>query len=185
MTNAELAAVIKKHPVSVGCGVFAALLAAGIYFRSGNIPEAEVALGEKTAEVERHAANLKNAVQLKEQLEALQVANKEIDSRIVRADQRGLNTQFFYRLAGETGVRLITFQQGAIAAGSKGGKPLFKPVPFSLAAGGTLAQLIDFLHRLEAGEHYCRILTANIAVVAGKRDGPLTLTVNLELLGLP
>jgi hypothetical protein len=185
MSGAELMAFIKKNPISVGCGVLSVLLGGAIYFRAGEIPDAEATLTQKTADAERHAANLKNAAQLKEQMDVMVASNKEIDSRIIRFGDRGLNIQFFNKLAGEAGLKLNTFQQGGLATNPKGPKSIFTPIGFNLSTSGTPAQLIDFLHRLESGEHYCRILTANVTTIAANRAGPLTLTMNLEVLGQP
>jgi hypothetical protein len=183
MTSAELIAFIKKHPISVGCGALAVALGAGIYFRGGEIPSAENDLQQKTADVERHGANIRNADDLKVQVDTLVAANKEIDSRLIRASQFGPNQLFFYRLQSETGVKLIDFKQGGLTA-PKGGKTAFTPIAFTVSATGTMAQVMDFLFRLESGGHYCRVNTAMLSTTPQNRNN-MTLTVNLELLGLP
>ena len=186
MSNAELVAFIKKNPVSVGCGALALALAAAIYFRGGEIPEAEAALAQKSADAERHAANVNNSVQLKEQVDSLVEANKAIDSRIVRAGQLGINNQYFYKLESETGVKMLDFRQLPLAPPGKGPKTTYNPIGFSVQVSGTLPQLIDYLHRLEGGTHYCRVMSANVGITpAGGRTGPMSLSLNLELLGLP
>ena len=48
------------------------------------------------------------------------------------------------------------------------------------------AQLLLFLHHLESGAHYVRVLSGTCALNNSvKRDSPLTLSLSLELLGLP
>ena len=184
MNTAELLAFIKKNPISVGCGLLCVLLGAGIYFRSSEIPDAEAALAQKSAEAARYAANIKNAAQLKEQLDALVAASKEIDSRIVRAGQLGVNSQYFYKLENESGAKLIDFRQGSLVT-VKGAKTIFNPIGFTVSMQGNLAQLVDFLHRLESGAHYCRVLSATCGTTGTGRSGLLTLTLSLEFLGLP
>jgi len=184
MTKAELMAFVRKNPISVGCGAVALLLGGAVYFRASEIPVAEAELTQKSAEADRHGVNLKNAAQLKEQLDALVAANKEIDSRLVRGGQIAINTQFFYKLSSETGVKLNDFRQAPAGPSAKG-KAVFMPVAFTVSTSGSLAQLIDFLHRLESGTHYCRILSATVAASTGGRSSPLTMTLNLELLGQP
>lgn len=184
MTNEQLVALIKKNPVSVGCGVLSLALAVGLYFRSGGIPEAEAVLAEKTAQSERYTLNLTNAAQLKEQHEELVAANKAIDARIIRLSQLGINTQFFYKLERETGVKLVDNRQTSVAAAAKG-KTTFIPVAFAISAQGTLPQLLDFLRLLESGSHYSRVMTATLTGSPANRSGPLTLALTLELLGLP
>jgi hypothetical protein len=182
MTNEELLAVVKKHPVAVGSGVLSLILAVAIYFRSDAIPAATQELEAKSTEADRYAANLKNAARLKEQLDALVAANKEVDSRLVRISAQGTNSQFFYKLESESGVRLLNFQQ-TTQTGAKSGS--FVPVGFTVTAQGDLSQLLSFLNMLESGAHYARVMNASCTLTGPKRDAPLTLTLTLELLGQP
>lgn len=186
MTNDDLKALVKKNPISVGCGVLSVLLAAGLYFRSGEIPAAEEELATRSAEAERLALNVKNTERLKEQLDALTAANKTIEGRMVRVRDFGNNTQFFYKAFADTGVKQVDFRQATTAANMpKGAKTPFIPVAFGLSVQGTLPQILDFLRQLEGGTHYCRVLTASVSGGAANRSGLLTLTLTLELLGLP
>jgi hypothetical protein len=185
MTNEALIALLKKNPVSVGCGALSLLLVAGLYFRSDAIPAAEAELAQKAAEAERFAQNIKFSEKLKEQLDAITAANKEIDSRIVRASQVGNNTQYFYQLESETGVKLIDFRPLSISAAAKGSKANFMPVGFNVSVQGSLPQILDFLRSLEGGTRFARVLTASLSGSPANRRGPLTLAVSVELIGLP
>jgi hypothetical protein len=184
MTNEELIAFVKKNPISVGCGVLALAMAGAIYFRAEEIPTAEIELAQKTAEAERYALNINYAAQLKEHLDALVAANKEVDARLVRVGQLGTNTQFFYKLQSETGVKLVDFRQNTTTA-AKTAKSAFVPVSFAVSIQGTLPQLLDFLRQLESGAHYARVLTATCGANPAQRNFPLTMSLTLELLGLP
>lgn len=183
MTNEEALAFIKKNPITVGCGALSLALIVAIYFRSDLIPEAEVELNQKTSEADKHASNIKNSAQLKEQLEALVAANKEVDARVVRAGDLGRNNQYFYKIIGESGVKQIDLRQTGISATKT--KSGFTPVSFTVAVQGDLNQIMHFLSLLESGARYCRVTSANFTVPAGDRGGPITLNLNLELLGLP
>jgi hypothetical protein len=183
MTNEELAAFVKKNPVSVGCGLLSAGLLLSLYFRGDLKGKAEERLAEKSATGERYAANIKNSAQLEEDFARLSAANKEIDARAVQINQLGINSQFFYKLEGETGVKLIDFRQNT-QTGSKG-KGAFIPVAFTVSVQGDLPQLLRFLRLLESGAHYCRVLTATMNANATSRSNPMTLTLSLELLGTP
>lgn len=185
MTSGELIASIKKNPISVGCGVLCLALGAGIYFRSSLIAEAEAELAQKTAEADRYDANIKNSAQLKEQNEALIAANKEVDSRIIRAGQLATNYQYFYKIVAESGVKLIDQRQGAVSAGAKTGKNAYTPVGFSVSVQGDLNQIVHFLALLESGARYGRVLTATCTVPGNDRSSLLTLNLSLELLGVP
>ena len=186
MTNEEFKALVKKNPISVGCGTLSLLLAVGLYFRSDAIPEAEAELATLSTEAERLAINVKNSERLKEQLDAISNYNKAIEARMVHVSQFGNNSQFFYKLFADTGVKQVEFRQSTTAANmAKGAKSAFIPVAFSCAVQGTLPQLLDFLRQLEEGAHYTRVLTVALSGAGSVRNGPLTLSLNLELLGLP
>lgn len=187
MTNEERMALIKKNPISVGCGVLSVLLIAGIYFRSDEIPTAEADLASKSAEAERLSLNRANANQLKEQYDEVVAANKAIETRMVKAASSGLgqNTQYFYRLFAETGVKQIDFGQTTNVVAPTKGKTTYTPIAFRVVVQGSFAQVMNFLGQLEEGTHYCRVLTAQLSGSAANRNSPLTLSLNLELLGLP
>ncbi|MDO8539905.1 MAG: hypothetical protein Q7S40_05640 [Opitutaceae bacterium] len=184
MTNDELIAFLKKNPISVGCGIISLALIGGIYFRAGIVPAAEADLAQKTAEADRYSSNIKNAGQLKEQHDTLVGATKEIDGRLVRASQLGVNNQYFFKLESATGAKLVDFRQGGLIA-PKGGKAVFSPVAFTVSVQGEIPQLMHFLRLLESGAHYCRVQTATCMAASGTSKRMLTLTLNLELLGLP
>lgn len=185
MTNEELYAFVRKNPVSFTGGVLSVLLLAGIYFRSGEVPAAEAELQQKTKEADRFSANVTHSVQLKEHHEALVRAVKEIDARLVRAGQLGVNNQYFFKLESETDTKLVDFRQSGLVP-AKTGKPAYSPVAFTVTVQGELRQLLHFLRLLESGAHYARMQSASL-VPAGReaRRGLLTLSLNLELLGLP
>jgi hypothetical protein len=185
MTTEEFNAFVKKNPIPVACAVITIAIGVALYFRGGDMPAAETELAQKSAESERYGLNIKYSAQLKEQLDALVAANKNIEGRLARASQQGVNTQYFYKLERETGVKLVSFGQSQPAPVAKGAKAAFIPVVFNVGVQGTLAQVLDFLRQLEGGTHYVRVMTANCNVNAAARHGPLTLSLTLEMLGLP
>ncbi len=184
MTNQELVALIKKHPISVGCGALSLAFAVALYLRVDEIPGAEAELGLKAADGDRIALNIKYSTQLREHADAMAAAIKDVENRIVRPTQLGTNTQYFYKLEGETGVKIVDLRQtAATAAPAKGAKNAYVAVPFSVSVQGSLPQILDFLRQLENGAHYCRVLTASFTGAASNRNSPLTLGLSLELLG--
>lgn len=185
MTNQEAIAAVKKNPISVGCTALSLLLAAGIYFRSDAIPEAEADLTQKSAQAERITMNIQYSAQLKEQLEAVTEANKEILSRIVHASQLGNNTQYFYKIESDTGVKIIDLRQTTPAVVTKPAKGNYIPVAFTVTVQGTIVQVLEFLRQVENGAHYSRVLSASCNGNTATRNSPLVLALSLELLGTP
>ena len=186
MNNEALVAFFKKNPIALVCGVLSPGLAALIYFRSSNIPEADAELAQKSAEADRYESNLKNADKLKEQFEAMVAANKEIDSRLIRAGQLAINNQYFYELESQTGTKIVEYRQVPLTAAARAAKTAFMPIGFAVSVQGNLSQVLQFLRALESNAHYCRITTAVCSVAGANRGaGLLTLQLNLELLGQP
>lgn len=183
MTTQDLMARIKKNPVSIACAAVSVALLLVLFFRADVKGEIENELAEKSAQGERYAANIRHAAQLEEHLNELVAANKEIESRAVRVTALGINSQFFYKLEGETGVKLVDFRQTTQSAGK--GKGAYTPVGFTVSARGSFEQLLHFLRLLESGRHYSRVNSASVSVNTSKRSDPLTMTLNLELLGQP
>ncbi len=186
MTNEELFALVKKNPIGVGCAVLSLALAGAIYFRADEVPAATEELAKKSDEGSRFAANLQNAAQLKEQVDTLTACEKELETRLVHASQQLTNQGYFYKLESDTGTKMTSISIGAPGPQSRvAAKTMFNAVPFSISVQGTMNQMVDYLRRLESGARYCRVMSVICSVPATDRNGPVTLTLNLELLGQP
>jgi hypothetical protein len=185
MSNEQLFALIKKNPLSVGCAVLALLIGVVIYLRGDLVAETTKLLEEKTAEGERLNANVNNAAQLPEQLAAITEARAEIEKRFVRGIDLAQNLQYFYRLEADTGAKILTLRQNPPASVKPGAKAALGPVSFSVSFQGPYFTVMEFLRRLENGLHYSRITAAGISTTAANRNGPLTVSVTVELFGQP
>lgn len=192
MTNQEAIAAIKRNPISFACGVLTIAFAVTLYLRDEEIPGAEAELALRTADRDRISLNIKYSAQMTEQLESLSRSSKEIESRLIHPTQLGANTQYFYKLEKETGVKVTDLRQGAVptsapapggAVAARAPKLSYVSVPFSLSAQGTLPQLLNFLRQLESGSHYCRVMTASFSGNTATRSPMLTLGLSIELLG--
>ena len=185
MTSQDIVATVKKNPISFGCGAIGLVMIGLIFFRGDRIPEAEVALGQKSAEAEKIRANIQFSSQLKDQHEAVVAANREIESRVVRASQLSTNTQYFYKIESETGVKILDLRQATPSTVAKPTKGSYLPISFSVSVQGDLKQVLEFLRHVENGAHYSRVLTATCSANTGNRSAPLVLALNLELVGSP
>ncbi len=187
ISNEQALALLKKNPLVTGMVAVCVVLLAALYFRMDKLPAETTQLEEKTREGRRLAENIKNSAQLPEQLAEVTAANKEIETRLVSSGQIANNSQYFFRLESETGVKLQGLRQVPTPRNApKTGK---LPVGFTFSVQGTYTQVFDFLRRLESGTHYCRILTANLVPLdegsSGGRSDNVSLNLNLELLGTP
>lgn len=183
-SSEEVLASIKKNPIGVGCAVLTVVLLVVTYVHSGRSAELQTQLDDTSAEAAKLALNLKNASQLKEQFDALTTAKKEIEARMIRAEDLTTNQQYFYKLEADSGVKLLDNPRQLSVGRKDAGKGGYQPTGFSLNVQGDYRQLLTFLRRLESGSRYCRVLAASCSPPAD-RSPVLTLTLNLELLGFP
>lgn len=185
----KLKALLRKNPIGFGCGAACALLVVVAYFRSDAVPNIEQELQAKSAEADRLATNIKNSTHLKEQVDLVTKAAKDVrETRLVRTSELATNLQYFYKLETETGVKLIELRQNQIPK-TKGGS--FISLPFSVAVQGDYPHLLDFMRRLDQGTHFCRVMAVTVAGAVGSSgeefsgSGVLTINLQLELLALP
>jgi hypothetical protein len=181
MTATDLTALIKKHPLGFGCGCIGVICSVLLYLRSGNIDKSQTDLEAAVAQVAIMNANVRNASGLPEQLAEAQALSKEIDARIMKANQLAVNLQYFYKLETENEVKLIDVRQNSFPRSIK---TQYAGVPFNISIQGQYMNVMNFLNRLQHGRHFCRVITTNFAKAGGTGD-ELNLSINLELLGQP
>ncbi|MFA5058985.1 MAG: hypothetical protein WC485_12790 [Opitutaceae bacterium] len=190
LTTQDLTAFFKKHPVAIGCGVLSVVLLAGVYIRSSKQGELAAQLKGKEVEGQKILSNIRNGANLAEQFEALTASTKELESRLVRSSERARNQQYFYRIESDTGVKEVNLQPASSNAGpQRGPKTIYTGVGYNVAVVGDYRQILDFVGRLESGPHFYRLISGSVTR-QGQRGSPestpaVTLTLNLELLGLP
>ena len=188
MSTDELIALCKKQPIGFGCGLLCIILGVAIYYRSGKIAENQAEYEAKSAEAAAIMANVGNSKNLAEQVAEIQALTKELESRLVGAGQLAINQQYFYKLEAENEVKLMDVRQGNF---NRSGKANYAGIPFTVSVQGTYKQIMAFLQKLENGRYFCRFNGVTFSKMAGASESStfgaagMTLTINLELLGVP
>lgn len=187
MTGADLIALIRKQPVGFACAVLSVGCALALYLRGDLIAESQTKYEATAKQAARIQANLKNAVNLPEQLAEAQALGKELENRLMKAGQLASNLQYFYKLEAENEVKLTDLRQGAVATGRSGPKTAYVGIPYNLAIQGSFKQVTQFITRLENGRHFCRYTSASISKLGGNSTTAdlLAVSLNIELLGTP
>ncbi len=186
----DLGALGKKYPVIIGSAALSLILLVASYLRSGRLHDLSGQAKAKEEALQKILDDIKNGGNLSEQYDALTVATRDLESRLVHSSERARNQQYFYRIESDTGVKEVNLQPiTAEPRGPRAPKTLFTGVGYSITVKGDFRQILDFLVRLENGQHFCRLVSGVVG-----RDTPrggatatnmITLTLNLELLGLP
>lgn len=182
---------IKKNVVSSTCAVVAVLLLVFFLVRKGSVSAMEGAIEVKTSESRALKANIVNAASLKEHLEKLKVANELVSSRLMKAGDLAKSQQYFYKMETDSGVKLMDLRPLSNTTGpaKTATKSVYSPVSYSCTVQGTYQQLLAFLGGLESGDHFSRILSANVSLVgsgaesAALSDPALTMMISIEFLG--
>ncbi len=187
MTAADLVPLLKKYPTSVACGLLSIACGVLIYVRAGNIAASQAELDSSSAEANRMITNVRNSTGIAEQVAEIQGYSKELESRLMKAGQLAVNLQYFYKLEAETEVKLADVRQNSVG---RNARMQYVSVPFSVTVQGSFAHVMNFLTRLQAGRHFCRITAATISrssgtseVAAPPETADMNLSLTLELLG--
>jgi hypothetical protein len=185
MSHAPKIAFIKKNIVGLGSGLIALIFGVAIYFQADSLAQATELIEQKATEAMKLSANIKNSYQLPEQLAAITQARAQVDGRLVSASEMAKNLQYFYKLEADTSVKLLALFQKLVPAPKPGAEPALTGIGYSLSYQGGYTEALNFLSRLESGTHYSRLISANISTNSSTRDGPVTVSLALELLGQP
>jgi hypothetical protein len=193
LTTRNLAAFLKKHPVAIGGGVLSVALLVGSYLRNSRAGELAALLKQNEEQGQKILDNIRSGANLSEQYETLAAATKELESRLVRGTERARNQQYFYRIESETGVKEVSLQPNSpapVSAAEKQRLPkLYTGIGYTVSVQGDYRQILNFMGRLESGPHFCRLISGSVSRQGqrGAADATtaITLTLNLELLGLP
>jgi hypothetical protein len=182
--------LFKKYPLSASATGLALAFALAWYLRSSAVTENEQLRARRIAEKTRLESNIRNAIQLQEQFDALVGANSMVASRLLKAGDLAANQQYFYELEANAGVKITDLKTQAATPSAKGAvvqKGAYSPVSYSCTIQGGYVQVLTFLRKLERGRHYNRIVSGSIVAVSAEDnlDPQLTLTLAVDLLGFP
>jgi Tfp pilus assembly protein PilO len=168
----------------------------GFYLRTDRVDELSVQSKQIEEQGRKILSEIREATGLPEHYATLNAKTKELESRLVRGSERAHNQQYFYRIESDTGVKELSLQatsgSGDLKKGGdqkKGDKHFYSGIGYTVTVTGNYRQILDFVGRIENGQHFFRLISASVSR-QGERNpaGPastVSLTLNLELLGLP
>jgi Tfp pilus assembly protein PilO len=188
MNAADLKTMAKKQPISVACGVIAVICGVVLYFSSDTVDEKKGLYDEAAKTAKAITTNVANSKDLPQQVEAMQHAVKDLDSRLIHASQLAINLQYFYRLESDTGVKMTEVHQGGAGLPRAGsGKANYTAIPFAVNIQGNFKQVLDFVQRVENGSRIARFNSVSFAKAVGENLGPdqFSVSMGIEFLGTP
>lgn len=188
LTLKNLGEFLKRYPIGVVCGALSAGALVGYLVRTSRASELGDHLKQVEAQTKEILGEVRNGTNLVEQYATLTAATKGLESRLMQATERARNQQYFYQVESETGVKEVSLQP-ANADPKKDPGRLYQRIRFTITVEGDYRQVLDFVGRLESGQHFYRLISASV-VRREDRSAPgsgslVDLTLSLELLGLP
>jgi hypothetical protein len=177
---------IKKYKIATAAIVLSLLMAGAFFYRRMAMDEMQSAYDATVTEGQKLSANVTRAVQLDEQLHALEEANKTISGRLVNPLDLAINLQYFYKLEAETGVKLLDTRPVESRGAKTGAKGSYTPVQYVISLQGKYAQTLGFLRKLENGIFFCRVIGGSCGQAQseqGKGGGDASMSLTVELLG--
>ena len=189
ITAKDLTIFVKRYPIGVVCGLASVIMLGGLYLRSDRADELSAQSKDLEAQSKKILGEIRNGASIAEHYATLSAKTKDLDSRLVRGSERALNQRYFYRIESDTGVKEVNLQQTSSGAEpKKGDNRLYSGIAYSVVETGDYRQILDFIGRLESGQYYYRLISATVSRKAGDAAGAapvITLSLNIELLGLP
>jgi hypothetical protein len=191
MQTADLVRFIKSFPAVVaaavillGCFAYKFLLTADEDWE-GQISDAQ-------RELRKINGNLRNAVGIEDDLQALQTLADRIPELLMDREREILNLGYFYQLERRTGARVIRAEQRPVEdalTNATGLKPLqnFIAIPFDLALTGSSQEVSAYLKELRQDRFWTRLhtLTVNLDAQPGSLSGETRAEMRLFILGNP
>jgi len=159
MNASQILTKIKAYPLALGLFGAALVLSGWAYYRSGTLDDLHGEFDTVSAENDQIQANVKEGINLKEQLDQLNAAVAQFKPGLINPSAVIPNTQYFYDFEQSTGVQIIDPGQVGTVASKDPAEP--SVTSFKLTAVGPWDKIITFLNALQTGPHYLRINQIN------------------------
>jgi len=185
MNTDSIKALFRKYPTGFIASSVAIVVLGLFFYRHEALAEMQAEVEQSTSDGQRQATNVNYASMLDPQLQAMEVANTNVASRLINPNDLANNLQYFYKLESEAGVKLLNTPQPA-SQNIKAAKGLYVPVQYTVSVQGSYSQVLTFLRKLEQGVYYCRVKSAVCSQAQQaneKAPAEVVLSLTVELLG--
>ncbi len=176
----EWIAVVRRHPLSVVCGIILVVCGILSWLIYGDMKGIELERNQLAQDGDLMVATLITGPSIRTELEAIREITRRLDDNLVVEDNLAENLWYFYKIEQQSKAHLTELHQLNPLVPDP--RSLYKRIPYSLTVTGTYEQTASFLYDIETGPRL-----ANITAVGFRRIEPgspaLNLEVTLELLG--
>lgn len=167
--------ILKSYPLAILC-VLVILVCAVIIFLRGDIASElsakEDDLNVRILTIDR---NIKNAKNLKEDVDELQSYIDQINGRLFNRDQRAVNINFFYAMEDQLDVRISNISQMSdedeiYAKGGSRELKLYSTISYDISVDGQFGDILEFLYELQRVDSFIRVVSVQLGD-AGRSEG--------------
>lgn len=192
MTAQDLIEKLKRYPIPTTCGGIILVCFFAFYLRMNLLTDLEIENGEVQRQAQQVEQNINNGKLLAEHIEQMKAKTGDLDARLIKHSELATNLKYFYEIEATTHVSINDLRQVPPAAVRGAPKTILTGVNYALLITGRFHQVISYVNELEHGRHFYRL--ENFSLQRGREDsagrapgtaGPVTMSLNLELLGLP
>ena len=171
--------LIRKYPIPATCALLTVIFLAAIFYLNGVVDTLDTERQMREHEGENSLAKLVSGPVLRQELGSVREAANRLESNLVIEENLADNLWYFYKIEGETGIRLKGLRQ---ESGGLQFNMSFRKVPYEIDAVGTYPQLAHFLRAIETGSRLAKITSYSIHHAEGA--GPtIDAELTIELLG--
>lgn len=188
MTLQDLIEKIRRFPVPTACGAIIVVCFFAYYLRMNLLTDLTIENDEAQMQLQQVEQNVTYGRTLNADIALMNEKVTELDARIIKPAELATNMKYFYEIEAATHVTIADLRQSVTPPAKGAPKTILYPVDYSVEVNGRFDQTIAYLNELEHGRHFYRLQSFNL--VRGRADGnagtaPLTMSLNLQLLGWP
>lgn len=189
MQTSDLLKFIKNYPAVVA-GVLIIIGSILYKFVLTTAPDFEAETFAAQRELRTINANLRHAVSLEDDLQALQNLADRIAPKLMDREREILNLGYFYELERRTGARVMRAEQRPTEEAFTSATGLaalknFLPIPFDLVLEGSHQEVAAYLYHLRTDRYWTRLHTMDFTLTqqGGVLSGEPRVEMRLFILG--
>lgn len=191
MTLRDLIERLRRFPVPTSCGAVLLVCFFAYYLRMDLITDLEIENDEIQRQAQQVDQNLAHGRTLEKHIAEIEQKVAEFDARVIKSAELANNLKYFYEIEAATHVGIADLRQNVSGPVRGAPKTVTTGIDYSVLVTGRFDQVVSYLNELEHGRHFYRLESFNLqrgrqepgATAAG--PGPVTMSLNLQLLGWP
>lgn len=180
---------LKEYPVAILCIIVILVCSAAIVLRGGVALELSAKEADLTSRIRTIDQNVKNAKDIRKDLEELELLVEQIEARLFNRDQRAVNINFFYAMENRLNVRIANISQmptedPLYAKGGVKELKLHSTISYNISLKGTFQDILTFMYELYRVDPMIRVGDFQIAKGGARGSDEGMLDARLRLIVL-